>query len=181
MMRAGVLAEFDTPDAVLEAARRLRAAGFRRIDAFTPWPVKGMEEVLELGRPAISRVVFACAMLGAVVGYGIQWWTAARHYPLIVGARPPHAWPAFVLITFETSVLFGGIAAFVSAFAFSGLPRLWQPIFDVEGFERASLDRFFLAVDARDPSFDAEHLQNELRAMNALRTMPFGGERPREE
>lgn len=177
-MRSGILAEFAAPEEMLTALSALRKSGYRQLDAFTPWPVKGLDEALSLPRSPVAKIVLICGLLGAVTGYGIQWLVNAQLYPLIVGARPPHAAPAFVLITFETTVLFAGLSALVGCFALCGLPRLWDPVFEVEGFERASIDRFWIGVDERDGAFDRFKLEAELLRMGALQVVAFGqGER----
>lgn len=170
-MRSGVLAEFTTAEQLLAAVKQLKARGYQRLDAFTPWSVKGMDEALDLPRSPVARDVLIAGLLGASVAYLILWWTNAYDYPLIVGSRPPHAAPAFLPITFETTVLFAGLCAIGSAFWHSGLPRLWHPVFEVEGFDRAFIDRFWLGVDSNDPAFKVDDLQRELPALGALRVV----------
>ena len=180
-MDRGLCAEFESVEAVVAAARRLRALGVRRIDAYTPFPIRELDKVLALPRSQIPSLVFAAGVTGAAVAYGIQYWCAAIAYPVNVGGRPLHSAPAFIPITFETTVLFASLAAFLLALAKAGLPRLHHPLFEVEGFERASIDRFWIAVDARDlrledgvTSFDA--LRSTLEGLGASRIGLFGGE-----
>ena len=176
-MRSGVLAEFAHPEELLTAIARLRSQGYRQLDAFTPWPVKGLDEALDLPKSPVARIVLIFGLLGAATAYLIQWGTNASLYPLIVGARPPHAWPAFVPITFETTVLFAGLSALFGCFAVCGLPRLWDPVFEVEGFERASIDRFWLGIDEKDAAFDRTKLHGELLQLGAIQVVAFGKER----
>lgn len=172
---AGVMAEFATPDALLGAARALRKAGYEALEAFTPHQVEGLAEAIGLDRPKrMPLIVLIGALTGAAVGYGIQWLTVVL-YPLDVGGRPPHAVPAFMLITFETAVLFGAFAAFFGLFGLLGLPRLWHRVFEVDGFESATVDRYWLAIDAADPRFDYARSSTDLEAMSPLRVVRVGG------
>src|SRR5690554_6003279 len=116
-MQAGLLAEFEGPEAMLEGARRLRARGLTRLDSFSPWPVHGLEEALGTPPSPVARIVLVAGLCGAALAYWIQWVTSAVLYPLNVGGRPLHSAPAYVLITFETTVLFGGFAALFSVLA----------------------------------------------------------------
>jgi hypothetical protein len=170
---SGLLAEFATPELLVAAVRAARRTGLTLMEAFTPFPVPAVEEALALAPSRISRVVFAAAVTGALFAYGLQYWVAAVAYPLNVGATPLHSGPAFIPITFETTVLFGSIAAFISLFAFTGLPRLWHPVFEVRGFESATLDRFWLGIDGRDPRYDAASTQRLLVDAGALRIVPL--------
>lgn len=174
MLKRGLVGEFATPDALLAAAARLRALGYARLDAFTPYPVDGLDEALGLPRSRIAWVVLPAALGGAALAYLVQWWTAAVDWPLDVGGRPPHSAPAFVPIAFESAVLCGAVAAFVALLIATGLPRLWHPLFEVEGFESASVDRFWLAVDLHDPRFVSPEFERVLRESGALRIAPFG-------
>lgn len=167
-MRAGILAEFRTPEDLLRAVHELRRRGFRQLDAFTPYPVKGLEQALALPRSHLNLLVFPFAMGGAALAYVIQWWCNAVDYPLNVGGRPLLSWPAWVPIVFETGVL---VASFVGFFLFcwlSGLPDLYAPLSDVEGFQRASTVSFWVGVDERDPEFNATSLEAILTELGAL-------------
>jgi hypothetical protein len=175
-MRTGLVAEFLTPDALLAAARALRKKGYTDLDAFTPYPIHGMDEALALPRSRINWLTLPCALFGLVGAYLIQWWCNGYDYPLDVGGRPPHSAPAFVPITFEMMVLFGGLGAMTLFFVLSKLPELYAPIFDVDGFERASIDAFFLGIDERDPMFDRVRAELELRELGAV-SVAFAKER----
>jgi hypothetical protein len=170
-MKQGLLAEFDSADKLLAAIARARADGYRRLDAFLPFPIEAVEDALELPRSPVRVVVLIGGITGATLAYLIQWWCSAVDYPLNVGGYPPHSIPSFIPITFETTVLLAALSAFIAVFAFCGLPRLWNPLFEVDGFERASIDRYFLAVDARDVRFDADRTKKELEAGAPLRVV----------
>jgi hypothetical protein len=169
LLYEGLLAEFEAPDAMLETLRALRALGYRRLDAYSPFPVPGAEDALGLGRSRLPRAVFLGGALGLVWSYWLQWFLNAAVYPVNDGGRPAHAPPAFIPATFETTILFAAFAAFFGVLLLSRLPRLWHPVFEVEGFERAAIDRFFVGVDARDPSFDAALVAKTLARSRPLR------------
>jgi hypothetical protein len=142
-----ILAEFATPEALLEAARTLRSAGFTDLETFTPCLVEGLDEALALPRPrVIPALVLVAGLTGLVVAVLIQQWTGATDFPLDVGGRPLSSWPAYVPIAFETTVLFAALAAFGAPLLLSQMPRLWHPVFEVEGFESATIDGYWLAV-----------------------------------
>lgn len=173
-MKAGLVGEFATPEALLAAATGLRALGYAKLDAFTPYPVEGLAEALALPRSRIAWAVLPAALSGAALAYLLEWWTAAVDWPLNVGGRPPHSAPAFVPIAFEAAILCGALTAFVALMLATGLPRLWHPLFEVEGFASASVDRFWIAVDLTDPSFATLEVEKQFRAAGALRVAPFG-------
>jgi hypothetical protein len=177
-MTHGLLAEFESPEALLAAARHLREAGLTRLTAFTPFPVEGLDEVLELRRTRIPLAVLLIGLAGGSLAFLFQYWANGLDYPLDVGGRPLFSWPTFVPITFETVVLFGSFAAFFGLLAASRLPRLWQPIFEVEGFERATIDRFFLGVDAADPRYRPDRLAALLPRLGALRVAAVPARHP---
>lgn len=169
MIQPGCLAEFASEESLLAAIRGVRAKDYCQLDAFTPYPVEGLQEALGLRRSGLNWLVFPLAMGGAGLGYVIQWYVNAINYPLNVGGRPPRGWPTYIPITFETGVLLSGVGAFVLFLLLSRLPRLWHPVFDVPGFESASRDGFWLGIDRRDPSFEAAHTTALLTSLGASR------------
>jgi hypothetical protein len=175
-MRTGLVAEFASPDALLGAVRTLRKKGYADLDAFTPYPIHGMDEALGLARSRLTWLTLPCALFGLVGAYVLQWWCNGYDYPIDVGGRPPHSAPAFVPITFEMMVLCGGLGAMTLFFVLAKLPELYAPVFDVEGFERASVDAFFLGVSERDPMFDRVRAELELKELGAL-SVAFAGAR----
>lgn len=150
----GLLAEFDTPEALVAAARQARAAGYRQVEGYTPYPVEELYDALELHRTPVPLIVLLGGILGAATGYGLQYWVSAVAYPLNVGGRPYNSWPMFVPVTFELMVLFAALFALVGMLWLNGLPQPYHPVFNVPGFARASQDRFFLCIAASDPRFD---------------------------
>lgn len=150
----GLVAEFDTPDALVVAGRRAVQEGYRDLDAYTPFPIEALHEAMGFHRTRVPLIVLIGAITGAVVGYGLQYWASTIAYPLNVGGRPFHSWPAFIVPTFETTVLFAALAAVFGMLALNRLPQPYHPIFNAPRFALASRDRFFLAIEARDPKFD---------------------------
>jgi Protein of unknown function (DUF3341) len=168
-LEAGCVAEFATPEALTEAVVALRRLGYRRLDTFTPYAVKPALEALELPRSRVTLFALIAGLAGAAGAYALEWWMSAVDYPINVGGRPPHSGPAFIPITFEMGVLFAGFTAFLCALAFARLPRLSHPIFEVEGFESASIDRFWLGIDVADPRFDRDRTEADVAALGPSR------------
>lgn len=146
----GVLAEFHNAEDLIAAVRAARAAGQQKLDAYTPLPVDDLPEALGLRPTRIPLVVFACGVLAGASAYFLMWYSAVIDYPWNIGGRPLHSWPSFIPITFEITVLGGALACFLCVLAANGLPRLYHPIFNAPGFERASRDRFFLCIRASE-------------------------------
>jgi len=152
----GLMAEFETVDALFAATRRARLAGYREMDAYTPYAVEGLAE--ELGEPKsrIPLVVLIGGLVGASAGFLMQYWSMAVDYPFNAGGRPLNSWPAFVPVAFEMMILVASISAFLSMLFMNDLPRPHHPLFNVPQFARASQDRFFLCIEATDPQFDPQ-------------------------
>ncbi len=168
-LQSGIVAEFDASEPMVAAAGRLYEDGFRCIVTFTPYDVPNVPSTIGLGRTKLPLITLVGGLTGAVFAYWLQWYTAAVSYPLDVGARPPHAALAFILITFETTVLFASCAGFFGLFALLGMPRLWHPVSEIEGFERASVDRFWVGVSHDDPQFDVDRITRAIAAEQPLR------------
>jgi hypothetical protein len=170
-MKAGIVAEFVSSAELVRAVEAIEAAGFTAYETYAPHPIEALLERRKRPRSPAYALVFGLA--GAALGYGIQWATNLD-YPLNVGGFPIHSAPTFVPIAFETAILFASFAVFFGTLIHLGLSRLDHPLFDVDGFERASIDRFFLAVDAGDAEFDVDRVAQTLRNARALRAVPFG-------
>ena len=150
-----LVAAFSQPPAILEAAQQLRNLGYRAVEAYTPYPVEGIGQIIHPGRKLfLPLLMFVAAVLGAGWGYFIQYWDEALDYPINVGGRPHNSWPAFMVGDFEFTVLVAVFAGLFGLLAASRLPRLYHPIFNAPEFARASRDRFVLCVEARDPGFE---------------------------
>jgi ActD protein len=163
----GLLAVFDDHETLVRAARRLREAGYERLDAYTPWAVDEVADAVGVRRTRIGWSVLAGGLLGAGGGYLMQWYLMAVDYPINVGGRPLHSWPAFIPITFELMVLTAAISGVVTLFLRNGLPRPYHPVFAAPSFARASQDRFCLAVEAADPRFSREWTRRLLERLGA--------------
>jgi hypothetical protein len=161
----GVMAEFVTAQQILEAARRAHEAGYRVMDAYTPYPVEGLAAELELPRTRVPFVVLVAGLVGAAVGFLMQYWSMAVDYPFNVGGRPHNSWPVFIPITFEVMVLVASFAALFGMLFLNGLPRPHHPVFNVPSFVHASQDRFFLCIEATDPLFDRERTRQFLAGL----------------
>src|SRR2546427_8356030 len=161
----GVLAEFDTPDELLAATRRAHEAGYRQMDAYTPFPIEGLAEALGFHRPRLPLIVLLGGIVGGVGGYLMQYWIAAIDYPLNIGGRPLHSWPAFIPVTFELTILGAALAAVLGMLVLNGLPMPYHPLFHVPRFALATRDRFFLCIEARDPKFDREATRQFLASL----------------
>ncbi len=160
----GLLAEFATPQEVLAAARRARSAGYRDVEAYTPYPVEGLSEELGMRRTRVPFVVLMAGLVG--VGFFMQYWSIGVDYPLDVGGRPINSWPVYIPITFEVMVLVASFGALLGMIFLNGLPKLYRPVFNVPRFALATQDRFFLCIEATDPRFDREATRQFLVGLN---------------
>ena len=161
----GMMAEFDSPQLLMDAAHRTSQAGYRKIDAFSPFPIEGLAEAIGFHKNAVPQVVLVAGIIGGLTGYLMQYWMAAISYPLNVGGKPYHSWPSFIIVTFEMTILFAGVAAVLGMLALNGLPMPYHPVFNVPRFAFASKDRFFLIVFASDPKYDPAATRAFLEAL----------------
>ncbi len=150
----GLMAEFDSVNTLVDAANRTREAGYKKIDAYSPFPVEGLAEAIGFHHDEVPLVVLIGAILGGLGGYLLQYWISVVSYPINVGGKPYHSWPAFIVVTFEMTILFGGIFAVFGMLALNGLPMPYHPVFNVPRFAFATKDRFFLIVFSSDPQYN---------------------------
>ncbi len=165
----GLVAEFETPEELIEAARSVRAAGYRQIDAYTPFPVEGLSEALGQRRSPLPLIVLIGGLSGAFGGFALQTVGMVYDYPWIIAGRPYFSWPAFIPITFETGILLAALSAVIGMLVLNRLPRPYHPVFSTPGFRRASIDRFFLCIEASDPLYDINETQQFLAAFRPRR------------
>lgn len=165
----GLSAEFTEPEALLRAAKAAKAAGYQHIKTFSPYRVAGLAEELGHRSSALGWIVLVALILGAVGAFALQYWTGVVHYPLNVGGRPFFSWPAFIPITFETAILFAGLATVGFMFILSGFPVPYHPIFNVPGIEAASRDRFFLCILVQDSQFHLTETRDFLQSLEPVK------------
>jgi hypothetical protein len=165
----GLMAEFETPEDLLDATRRAFEAGFRRMDAYSPFPVDGLAEALGSHGSRVPLIVLIGGLIGCIGGFYLQYWVHVIDYPLIIGGRPLNSWPSFIPVTFELTILIAALFAFFGLLALNGLPMPYHPVFNVDQFQLASRNRFFLCIQADDPKF---HLADTRRFLDG--TSPRG-------
>jgi hypothetical protein len=161
----GAVADFGSPESLLAAIRGARERGYSRLDAFTPFPVHGIDEALGAPRSPLGWIVLGAGLAGAAAALMLIWWTGAVDYPLVVAGKPLFAFEFSIPVTFELAVLFASFGAVIGMFLFNGLPRLYHPVFQHSRFERATDDRFLLAIEADSAAFDADGAAEVLRAL----------------
>jgi hypothetical protein len=164
----GVMGEFETPEQLLAAARKAREAGYKHIDAYTPFPIEGLSQAIGFRWTAVPLITLLGGLGGGLTGFGLQYWVAAITYPQNIGGRPLNSWPAFIPVTFELTVLGASVCAVVGMLALNKLPQPYHPVFSVDRFARASTDRFFLLIESRDPKFNLAETAKFLQSANAL-------------
>jgi len=164
----GLLAEFEQPEQLLEATQKTHAAGYERIDAFTPMPIEGLAEACGFHQTKIASITLAGGVVGCLGGFGLQYYASVISYPLNIGGRPYNSWPAFIPITFEMTVLGAAMACVVGLLVLNGLPSPYHPVFNVPRFALASRNRFFLCVKARDRRFDLAKTREFLEGLSAV-------------
>ena len=165
----GVMAEFDEQEHFLAAVRRTRAAGYERMDAYSPNPIEGLDEAMQLSKSPVSLIVLIAALTGAITGYCLQYYAAAMDFPINVGGRPLNSWVSFIPITFELTVLFACLSSLAfGILGLNGLPQPYHPVFNVPQFGRASRDRFFVCIESKDAQFDATDTRQFLQGLDPL-------------
>jgi len=164
----GLMAEFETPTALVAAAERARREGYAGLDAYSPFPIPEIDEALALPRTKVPLITLIGGILGGSAGYSLQYWASTIAYPFNIGGRPFHSWPHFIPVTFELTVLGASLACFVGMWALNGLPKPYHPVFNVPAFARASRDRFFLCIEATDPKFDRVDTERFLASLNPV-------------
>jgi hypothetical protein len=161
----GLMAEFNSAQALLDAAHQVRQAGYTQADAFSPFPIHGLAEALGFRERHVAPIVLGAGITGALAGYGLEYWSQVIEFPMNIGGRPFHSWVSFIPPAFETTILFGAFSAVIGMLALNRLPQPYHPVFNAPRFVRASQDAFFLAVPAADPKFDAEATRGFLMSL----------------
>jgi len=164
----GLMAEFEKPEELLEAAQRTYAEGYRNIDAYSPLPVHGLGAAIGFTHTNLPIATFVCGVIGALCGYGLQYWVHVIDYPINIAGRPMHSGVMFIPVTFELTILFAALGTLIGLFLLNGLPQPYHPVFNVPAFARASQDRFFLCIEADDPNYDATTTRSFLQSLDAV-------------
>lgn len=161
----GLMAEFDTVDEVITAARKVYGAGYRKIDAYSPFPLEELSEAIGFHHNGVPLICLIGGLLGGTAAYVLQWWINIKGYPVNIGGRPLHSWPAFIVVTFEMTILFSGLSAVFGMLALNGLPQPYHPVFNVPQFDAASKDKFFIVIFSSDKKYDPESTREFLEGL----------------
>lgn len=164
----GLLAEYDSAAAIFHACEKIRDAGYKRWDSYTPFPVHNLDKAMGLRPSVLPFIVFACGMTGAACGMLLQWWTSTIAYPLVIAGKPLFSFQAYVPVTFELGILFSAFGAVFGMLGLNKLPQYYHPLFNIARFTRATDDRFFIAIEATDPKYDLEKTRKLLEGTHAV-------------
>ncbi len=176
MKTHGIVAAFDNPAALIDAAKRTRDAGYRHFDCHSPFPIHGMDEAMGLRRSPVGYIVGGMAALGAAVGFALQTWVTTSAYPLVISGKPHFSWQAYIIITFALFVLFGALGAVFGMFRLNRLPRLHHPLFFSEQLAKASDDGFLISIEAADARFDETQTRSFLASIGGTHIEIVRGE-----
>ena len=163
----GVMAEFDTGQAVVDAARRAVAQGFTKLEAYTPVPIEELNDIIHKKRTILPRLVLGGGLTGMATGFALQYWASVVEYPMNVGGRPQASWTTFIIPSYELTILFAALTATIGMIMLCGLPQPYHPVFNVERFSMASSDKFFLVLESADPKFEQPVTSAFLRSLGA--------------
>ena len=164
----GLMAEFDSPERLLDAGTRAFEAGYRRMDAYSPLPIEGLSEAIGFHHTRLPLLVLLGGIVGGIGGFSLCYWTSVIEFPINVGGRPYNSWPAFVPVTFETTILGAALTAVLGMLALNGLPTPYHPVFNVPRFAQATRNRFFLCIESRDPKFHRDQTAQFLKSLRPL-------------
>ena len=161
----GLMAEFDNPTALVKAARAAREKGYRKLDAFSPFPIEGLTDALHLHKNKLPLIVLTGGIIGGLTGFLLQYYITVISFPINIGGRPLDSWPSYIIITFELTILFGALSAVLGLLGLCGLPMPYHPVFNAPRFALASRNRFFLCIESTDPLFDPAATGDFLRGL----------------
>jgi hypothetical protein len=164
----GLVAEFETPTDLVKACKAAYAEGYREMDAYSPFPIEEASEAIGFHQSAVPLIVLVGGILGGLSGFGLQYWINVIAYPLNIGGKPFNSWPAFIVPSFEMTILFAGLSGVFGMFALNGLPRPYHPLFHVDQFSKVTRNRFFLCVESTDPKFDLTGTQQFMERLKPL-------------
>ena len=150
----GVMAEFDSGDALVDAARKTMASGFTRVEAYSPIPIEDLNTIIHKKRTVLPKLVLCGGLTGMATGFMLQYWASVIEYPMNIGGRPMASWTTFIVPSYELTILFSALTAAIGMIVLNGLPQPYHPVFNVDRFSMASSDKFFLVIESADPKFD---------------------------
>ena len=164
----GLMAEFDNVNDVITAARRVYGAGYRKIDAYSPFPLEELSEAIGFHKNGVALVCLIGGLLGGSAAFTLQWWISNIAYPVNIGGRPLNSWPSFIIVTFEMTILFSGLSAVFGMLALNGLPMPYHPVFNVPQFESVTKDHFFIVIFSSDKNYDAAQTRKFLEGLKPI-------------
>ena len=151
----GVMAEYDSGQALVDAARKTMAQGFTQVEAYSPVPIEDLNTIIHRSRTVLPGLVLTGGLAGMATGFALQYWASVIEYPMNIGGRPMASWTTFIVPSYELTILFAALTAAIGMIVLNGLPQPYHPVFNVDRFSMASSDKFFLVIESRDPKFDA--------------------------
>jgi hypothetical protein len=163
----GVMAEFDSAQVLVDAAKKTMAQGFTKVEAYTPVPIEELNDIIHKKRTHLSKFVLAGGLTGMASGFVLQYWTSVIDFPMNIGGRPDASWTAFIVPSYELTILFSALTAAFGMLALNGLPQPYHPVFNVPRFSLASSDKFFLVIESADPKFDLAVTKRFLEELGA--------------
>jgi hypothetical protein len=161
----GLMAEFDDPTSLVTATEKAHREGYRCMDAYSPFPIEELHHALGAKHTKLPLIVLIGGLIGCIGGYALQYWVSVMAYPVNIGGKPLHSWPAFIPVTFECTILAAALSCVLGMLALNGLPQPYHPVFSVPRFALASRNRFFLCIESRDPKFDLEKTRHFLETL----------------
>ena len=161
----GLMAEFEDPTSLVTATERAHHEGYRHMDAYSPYPIEELHDALGARHTRLPLIVLIGGLVGCLGGYALQYWSSVIAYPLNIGGKPLHSWPAFIPVTFECTILAAALSCVLGMLALNGLPMPYHPVFNLPCFALASRNRFFLCIEAKDPKFDLEATRRFLESL----------------
>jgi hypothetical protein len=164
----GLMAEFETPSQLVAAAHAVHAAGYKKVEAYSPYPIEEVSEALDHHKSKMPLLVLGGGLFGMAAGFGLAYWSSVIEYPMNIAGKPFNSWPAFIVPTFETTILFAALTAVFGMLALNGLPMPYHPVFNVPAFARASRDRYFLCIEAEDAKYDTADTRRFLETLRPV-------------
>ena len=163
----GVMAEFDSAQTLVDAARRTVGAGFTKLEGYSPVPIEELNDIIHKKRTILPKLILAGGLTGMLTGFTLQYWASVLEYPFLIGGRPYASWPAFVIPSYELTILFSALTAAGGMIALNGLPQPYHPVFNAPRFKHASTDGYFLVIEASDPKFNLEQTRAFLNGLQS--------------